>query len=328
MMKRIVLAVALFCIGLIGLMPPANAQVIGCGGGGATVIGGRTLFLGVSGNCGSPSYTGPGDCSGCLTSSVKLWGGLRAYSAAKRGTKAVNACNSTGGVDVGCADLLTDAVTGKLVAATVSGITCPGANCTVKTIYDQSGGTNCGGSACDMTQAVVLNRPTLDASCISTLPCMNFNVTNPSMSNSTGFGAVAEPFTISLAFNRPTNPSQYRNIVSDSGGNGILEDNVANGVLIYNGNLTTGEATASDGSIHAGQFVSDQSGAGSYIMIDGSTTAVNIGGTQGWASGGIFLSTNVRAGSLGKLAEVGFWSAAFTAGQALALNANQQAYGF
>jgi hypothetical protein len=297
------------------------------------VIGGRTLFLGVSGNCGSPSYTGPGDCSGCNTTPV-MWGGLFAYSAAKRGSAAVNACNSTGGVDVGCGDLSTDATTGKLVAATIFGITCPGANCTVKILYDQSGNTNCGGSACDLSQSTVATRPTLDANCIGTLPCMNWGVsTGDVLANSTGFGAKSQPFTISIVYERDTFAT-FGNIFTDSTGNvGLLGKDANNQVLIYNSNLNTGVATAADGSFHGIQAIFDQAGAGSYISVNGSSTAVNLGGTSGWGTGLVALGANARGSGPMRVGEVGFWASAFTGissgGQAAAENTNQQArWGF
>ena len=108
-----------------------------------------------------PTYVGPGD----VTTGWMAWHGLRAFSAATRGAALVNVCNSTGGTDIGCADLSSDPATGSLVPATVSGIACPGANCTVKTWYDQTGNLH------TVTQATVSARATLDVSCIGTLPC-------------------------------------------------------------------------------------------------------------------------------------------------------------
>lgn len=105
-------------------------------------------------------YTGPGDII-----SYDMYFGLRAYSAATRGQKLINACNSTGGVDVGCADLSSDATTGRLVPATISGITCPGANCTIKIYYDLLGANACNSLTCDETQTTISARDTLDSSC-------------------------------------------------------------------------------------------------------------------------------------------------------------------
>jgi hypothetical protein len=65
-----------------------------------------------------------------------------AWTSASRGNKLYNICNSTGGTDVGCADIFSSATTGLTVPATVGGITCPAASvtvCTVKTWYDGTG---------------------------------------------------------------------------------------------------------------------------------------------------------------------------------------------
>src|ERR1039458_204497 len=79
------------------------------------------------------SYIGPGD----IVSWKSYWS-LRSYSCVTRGNKLVNVCNSTGGIDVGCADISSDPTTGALVSATIALITCPGTNCTIKTFYDVS----------------------------------------------------------------------------------------------------------------------------------------------------------------------------------------------
>jgi hypothetical protein len=120
MRKLLTFLIALASIAL-GAYTSASAQSIGV----------RTAILSKPP---AAAYKGPDD----VTTWQAFWS-LRAYSAATRGTKLANVCNSTGGVDVGCADMLSDAVTGNLVSATISGITCPGANCTVKTLYDQVG---------------------------------------------------------------------------------------------------------------------------------------------------------------------------------------------
>src|SRR5216684_5005777 len=89
--------------------------------------------------------------SGDIVGGWQVWYGLRAFSAAKRGTKAINVCNVS---DVACADFLTDATTGALVVTTVGGSDCSVVVCIIKTLYDQSGALACTG-ACDNTQATI-----------------------------------------------------------------------------------------------------------------------------------------------------------------------------
>ena len=66
------------------------------------------------------SYQGPGDVSPTVGTIYGFWS-TEAYSSAKRGTKAVNACLPNGGT---CADFSTDASTGKLDVTTISGSSC------------------------------------------------------------------------------------------------------------------------------------------------------------------------------------------------------------
>jgi hypothetical protein len=97
------------------------------------------------------------------------WIGVRSCSAAKLGKPAINACHSTAGVDDGCSDLISDPLTGYLIAAVVDGThTCPGAGCNVKIAYNQGSR-----SGSNWTQATVANRPLLITNCINTsFPCM------------------------------------------------------------------------------------------------------------------------------------------------------------
>src|SRR5882757_890306 len=141
-------------------LTPALAQIAQTGAGLAKPVSGA-------------AFVGPADAIASPTACYSL----RACASALRGTKVANVCNSTGGVDVGCADMLSDATTGDLVPATISLISCPGANCTVKTLYDQIG-SNCSGP-CDVTNATVANRPTLTTSCgaLSKAFCMAFSGT-------------------------------------------------------------------------------------------------------------------------------------------------------
>jgi hypothetical protein len=136
MRKLLTLLIALAAI-VFAVVSPLSAQ--GFNGGGFNVGLGPFAIGG---------YTGPGD----IVSGATAWWGIRAYKTAGLGTKVANICNSTGGTDVGCADFNSNATTGIIESKTVSGITCPGANCTVKILYDQSGALSCSSAACDASQ--------------------------------------------------------------------------------------------------------------------------------------------------------------------------------
>jgi hypothetical protein len=94
MRKFLTFLIALSAI-VLGVCSSTSAQA-GC------IIGGGII-------CVSPaaSYTGPGD----VVSGAKAWYGLRAYSAATAGTKAIRLCDHLG---ANCADISTSASTGKL----------------------------------------------------------------------------------------------------------------------------------------------------------------------------------------------------------------------
>lgn len=112
------------------------------------------LHPGGSGGGPTCSYVGRGDIA-----PASSYVGLRAYSAATCGQRFANVCDSTGGVDVACADMFTSATTGAVVPLLIGGHTCPDSSglCTIKTAYDQTLGNNCGGS-CDYSGGAVANR--------------------------------------------------------------------------------------------------------------------------------------------------------------------------
>jgi hypothetical protein len=269
-----------------------------------------------------PTFTGAGDLS--LTGIQAYWG-LRAFTSATRGNKLINACNSTGGVDVGCGDMFSDATTGILVSATISGITCPGANCTVKTIYDNSGQTFCTPGACDLTQATVSQRPTLGISGLNSLPCMQFTAgSNTFLANSVNYNTVqagaitAQPFTVSYVAVR-TSGVAYMDAFASGAGVQAGFDTTANKVFVYAGsNLPT--ATATDGVFHAVQTI--WNGASSVLYVDGSSTTT--ASTPGTNSLGITLSIGGSSSLLtGCVAEVSLWNAAFSGANNSTMNTNQ-----
>jgi hypothetical protein len=100
----------------------------------------RAQFNGPSPSSPAPIYCvqGPGDVQPYVA-----WGSVfRAYSMATCGMPAINVCDSTGGVDVACADMVTSTTTGFLVPKVIGGLTCgtdSSGNCTIKIIYDIPG---------------------------------------------------------------------------------------------------------------------------------------------------------------------------------------------
>lgn len=109
---------------------------------------------------GAPTVTFVG--IGDVVSGALFWHGVRAYSAAKAGTKIANVCNSG---DANCADI-NSLANGDFDVATAQGspLNCGGGGgtCTIKTLYDQSPALSCtAGTACNVTQATIATRMTL-----------------------------------------------------------------------------------------------------------------------------------------------------------------------
>lgn len=259
---------------------------------------------------GGASYTGLGDLG--LSGLAAYWG-LRAYSSATRGNKAINVCNVS---DVACADLSTDATTGNLTIGTVGGSSCAVITCTIKTIYDQSPSNICSG-VCDLTQATIGSRPTLVTSCIGSLPCM---ACNGSQSASVTFPTIGQPYFISGVAKR-TSGSGFADVLgfNTAGQVQFLFNNSANNFTIYAGTVGT-PATAADGSFHA--VSGNYNGASSTLGVNGASTTVNAGAASATGTTTICSNNNSLTGSV---AELAFWNLG-NASSVSALSTNQHSY--
>jgi hypothetical protein len=260
---------------------------------------------------GDVSYTGPGDIE-----TFTAFYGIMAYSSATRGHALLIVCNSTGGTDIGCADMYSSTLNGALVPATIAGISCPGTNCTVKTAYDLTGNGN------HTTQSTIANRPTLSASggpggspAIFCKP--NQVLTVPTMPTLT------QPFSMSGVAVRTGNTTTFGTIIN-SGDNGpeLPFGSSANSLGEYAGSVLT--AAAKDGTWHAIQGLFNS--ASSSIYIDGSPTSGNAGPSKAETT------INLCAGTRGHL-DGGFVEAGLASGNQSSLfsslNANQHSrYGF
>ena len=265
----------------------------------------------------SASYTGPGD----VTSGALAWWGLRAYSSATRGTKAANVCNVA---DVACADLSTDASTGALIITTIGGSSCSIVTCTVKTLYDQSGGTNCTGSvACDLTQATIGNRPTLVVSCVSSLPCMAWT-SGQSLVSVNVASTLSDPYTMSVVGERTAGFTTYSDLIGDVGGNGqLLFTNSANTGMLFAGSLAL-TATANDSVFNAMQglvtIMPEVTSAKLYIngtLTTGQSNAASI-------SDGLCMGKCNNGGTV-STTEGGFWAGDKSVNFST-MNSNQRTY--
>jgi hypothetical protein len=194
-MRKIAIAI-IFFLAVFGALP-SHAQFNGCAPGFC-----GSYPLSTAGCTSASTYIGPGD-----KQAYAIWAGVRAYSHATCGKPALNVCDSTGGSDVSCADLVTDTTTGLIVAKAMpppSSITCGAVhnpNCTVKIIYDQTGNNACGGP-CNATQNTVANRYYIDSysSCsgLSATICLYSNVATSGGYTMPGSATFSQPYAIEI----------------------------------------------------------------------------------------------------------------------------------
>ncbi len=259
----------------------------------------------------STAYVGPGD----ITSGAVAWYGLRAYSLATRGTKAVNVCIPA---DAACADLSTDATTGALVITTIGGSSCASVTCTVKLLYDQTTGSNCSG-ICDAGQNTIALRPVFTTSCIGSLPCMTWTASSTVFSSS-GAATISQPFSMSAVGKRTANFTSYGSLGGIfTGGVQLVFNNSADTALVYGGTLGTPVA-ATDNVVHALNGMLN--GASSKLQVD-STLGTLSAGTTGIADTLCIGACNNAL--TGISTEFGFWSGDQSA-NFTAMSNNQHTY--
>ncbi len=256
-------------------------------------------------------YVGPGD----VVSGAVAWWGLRAYSAAKAGTKAANICHVV--PSTVCADINTLANGNFDVAATVGGtLNCGVVTCHVNKLYDQSGSNSCSGGPCDITASNF--HPTLAFNVLGSLPAMQ-SAADTDTFNSASI-TQAQPFTISFVYESTSTADS--GIVSGSIQIRPNQSGAGTGTL-YAGN-TSFTATMSNNAFHAGQVVFN--GASSSINLDG-TTSTGSPGTNGYsATPVVVFSISGSIPLTGYITEVGMWSGALTGTQMTDLNSNQHTY--
>jgi hypothetical protein len=306
MRKLLTLLIALVSIIFAVCSLPASAQI-----GGLMFPGpGRPAASGGGG------YTGPGD----VKTSWTAWWGTRAFSAATAGNRLINICNSTGGTDVTCADAFSNASTGVLVIPGSLTSFCPGANCTIKTYYDQSGASACSGP-CDETQATVASRATLTASALGTGTCGV--ATGTQIYTVSGFASLAQPFTVSAVVQYAALSAGSNFIGTNNTGWGTLSSTVFG--FYASSNVSNGTTVGT--SPHAFQGVAGGSGAtASFLVID---TSVGSGSNSGNLSTGNtiwFYTDSFGTNMKGAICEVGFYPAAFNTTDASNMYGNQHTF--
>ncbi len=306
-----------------------NALVIGCNTLNFTsallMTGTNTLFSYACPTFVSQFYAGPGDI---VPSNWKTYWGLRSFTLATVGARVANICNAG---DASCADVLTTTA-GLIDVTQLTGapLSCGGAGgqCTIKTWYDQSGGLQCGGAACDMTQATVANRYLLVLSCVGQLPCARWDPgtgSNPFYITA-AVSTIAQPYTVIAAAKR-TSTTVYNTIISDAGGTNALYFHGANKADLMV-NAVDHDYTAPDGAWTALQAVVN--GANSSGVADGTITALNTAATNFTTAATIRLLNDLSGGVdhlRGDFYEAGINGSAFNAATIAAMNTNMHVFG-
>jgi len=287
-----------------------------------TLCSGQALFRAQNVSSATVTFTGPGDI---ITSNAVAWWGLRAYSTATRGNKLANVCDAG---DAHCVDMLSDATTGNAVIPS-SNPNCTTSSCTVKTLYDLTGQTNCdpggGGFSCDVTQATIANRPTLTVNCVgSTHPCLTWSGSGQQLESIHIALTQTQPFSVVVIAKRTSFTSVENDIIGQpSGFPWRIAFNATANTVMFNGGGADATGSASDGAAHAIQTLFN--GTSSVIAIDGSSSSVSTGTNS--INGGLdFLIGGVSQPAINTVSvEFGIFGGDKSANFS-ALNSNQHAY--
>jgi hypothetical protein len=273
------------------------------------------------------AYAGPGDVYGTAIA----WWGLRAFSGADKGNALINICDPT---NTTCADWSSSATTGLLLVGTnpLNGTDCTAVTtCTVKTMYDRSGATNCGGgaAACNVSQNTAADRPTF-----------NWNSGNPYLTCGGTSQLTTFSSSVSATNNQPYSASWVAIRTSGTSAAVVLNyDNrgidsgfgTANTINMYAGG-TDRTFSATDNNWYATQMVFNAASSTAYINGTGPTTASGSPGTANLASGNYFQICKDLGGNqalTGRVREGGWWAGAVSSGNQATVDTQQRAvWGF
>ncbi len=269
-------------------------------------------------------YSGPGD----VNAGAFLWVGLRAYSRATAGTKAANICNSG---DANCADV-NSLANGDFDVATAQAapLSCGGAGgtCTIKTLYDKSGNTNCNSAACNFTQATIAKRPTLSFNCTAAnKACMVFNGSSQVLATSGSVTIFAQPFSYAT-YAKTTAAATTAILVYETVTSNLqlAKLNVADTMYMYDGSANA-SFPATDNSFHTIQAVYHH--PNSYAVVDGVTNTAAISSFLGNAGNPLQIGAADAAACCywtGPINELGLWTIDPPAPILAAVNSNIDNY--
>jgi hypothetical protein len=258
------------------------------------------------------AYTGPGD----IVSGAQAWWGLRAYSAATAGTKAIN-IRASG--DNATTDINTLA-NGDLDVATVSSfLGIHGGNAFVTKLYEQTGG------GADQIQATAANQPQLILSGLGSLPVMKFVAANNSYFETSVSFSPSSHWTMMNVIEMSGASSAQQNILQFTLPNtvALYKPSGTNILAVYDGNVVNG--SANDGVWHSLIGVEDTVNV--HINIDGSDATTGSAASPS-ATGQIVYCTSSGISNFvdGNSVEGGYWAFAITTTQCSNLSNNAHSY--
>lgn len=273
------------------------------------------------------TYQGPGDLG---ISGAVAWWGLRCYSYAYSGNVADITDASTGnttGTRLQCAGGVVSALVSASACTFVTGNACSSlattcaVSCNIEEMYDQSGGTNCTATACNVLQATNADRPTVVLNCLGSFYCLQGN-NSAGLVSANAITTLAQPFSFSVVGYFTTTGSTNGLLGSASTNLGVQAASSASTIQVFSGSGVTGSFSLS--AWHNVQAVVQ------------STQSLNIDNTITTGSGGAntltgkiieFAGITGRSlGTVGQEFEGGVWSGAFTTGQQTSLCHNQYTY--
>ena len=216
----------------------------------------------------------------------------------------------------------------------VAAATFCGSNCDVNTLYDQSGQTNCGGSACNLTQATLLDEPVLTFNCVNTsLPCMTFSTSVQILSRASS-PTQAQPFTYSTVWNNTSatcGSDSCPVLVSDSAVNYVTEWMLDTNLAVNVQATAASSGATPNNSYTLNTWNSTQAifnSTSSAVYINGTSYSSLTGtvGTSGMANTLSIGNDTFAENFVGKIAEAGAWGSGFNSTQQSNMCHNQFAY--
>lgn len=259
-------------------------------------------------------YAGPGD----VVPNAVMWWGLRAYSVAMAGTKAVRIRRDSDNTEQDFNTLSN----GNLDIASISSFI-GAANAFVTKLYDQSGNGR------DLSQSTAGQQPQLQFSVLGSLPGLLFTAANNTVLNTASIISGSLPFTVSSVAKIVDNGVVQSLTVSNDGGstfpNVYYNPGTPPVANMYNGNPDAG-VNATNNSFHARQCLFTTPAANSIECLDGVDSSQNPNANAGWGGVTTYGGNSAAQYFNSFVNEIGYWASDIGATARGNMNSNQHTY--